>query len=594
MRGWLWSAVNGNQPVTLKSDSRSRIPGEFSVRSVEMCLAVAAAVFLLTMVASPVRGDEAVSPAAVLLGERMYREGLLPSGEPLQATINGDVAVSGTAFSCMSCHLRSGFGSTEGGVITTPVNGGSLFKPRAAAVPVMAGMAGGNGQTPPPPPPRRPAYTDATLATALREGIDPAGRTLNAVMPRYYLNDTDMALMVSYLKSLSADISPGIMNNTLHLATIITDDVPAEHVAAMIAPLDGFIATWNELAASFASRKNSKQSRLYAKSNRLASYQRLNLSRWFLKGPPSTWRSQLNAYYRAQPVFALVGGITTGDWAVIHEFSESKRLPCLLPHTDFPVRSASDWYTVYLSKGFYQEGEAAARFLANRVTPVQNRDVVQVMRDSRQGRALAAGFTDAWRGKERKAETFVLKEGETLSASPGLLKMIREHQTVLVIWDGPAVIAELQKLAVRKALPDLMLVSAGYLGNTIWSMPAELRDATHITYPYRLPDDEKMHDRLNQPLMKNRLQQDEDILLTAKKAAAVVGVLSQALFTMKDDLYRDYFLDIIGMIKDLDVPLYERFSFGPGQRYASKGCYVVTLSAGPKPTLVRKSDWVMH
>jgi hypothetical protein len=45
---------------------------------------------------------------------------------------------------------------------------------------------------------------------------------------------------------------------------------------------------------------------------------------------------------------------------------------------------------------------------------------------------------------------------------------------------------------------------------------------------------------------------------------------------------------------DQEVPLFERLSFGPGQRYASKGCYIVQLSKGEKPGLIKKSDWVIH
>ncbi len=45
---------------------------------------------------------------------------------------------------------------------------------------------------------------------------------------------------------------------------------------------------------------------------------------------------------------------------------------------------------------------------------------------------------------------------------------------------------------------------------------------------------------------------------------------------------------------DQDTPLYERLSFGPGQRYASKGCFVVQLGKGPRPALVKKSAWVIH
>jgi hypothetical protein len=46
--------------------------------------------------------------------------------------------------------------------------------------------------------------------------------------------------------------------------------------------------------------------------------------------------------------------------------------------------------------------------------------------------------------------------------------------------------------------------------------------------------------------------------------------------------------------EDETYPLYERLSFGPGQRYASKGCFIVQLTKGPKPELIRKSDWVAY
>ncbi len=67
-----------------------------------------------------------------------------------------------------------------------------------------------------------------------------------------------------------------------------------------------------------------------------------------------------------------------------------------------------------------------------------------------------------------------------------------------------------------------------------------------------------------------------------------------AIERMKGNYYRDNFLDVIDCIMDLDVPLYERVSFGPGQRYASKGCYIVQLSKGEKPVLIKKSNWVIH
>ena len=67
-----------------------------------------------------------------------------------------------------------------------------------------------------------------------------------------------------------------------------------------------------------------------------------------------------------------------------------------------------------------------------------------------------------------------------------------------------------------------------------------------------------------------------------------------ALMYMRGNYYRDNFLDVIGMIMDHETPLYERISFGSGQRYASKGCYIVQLTTGAKPDLAKKSPWVIH
>ena len=91
---------------------------------------------------------------------------------------------------------------------------------------------------------------------------------------------------------------------------------------------------------------------------------KLSIVRWDLKGPPETWRGQLEEYNRKEPVFALLGGMTNGEWRPVHDFSEEHHIPCILPITDFPVISETDWYTLYFSKGLYQEGEAAARYLA--------------------------------------------------------------------------------------------------------------------------------------------------------------------------------------------------------------------------------------
>ncbi len=521
--------------------------------------------------------EPSLSPQEKLrLGEQMYREGILPSGEPMMALVQGDIPVAGTAFTCVSCHLRSGIGSLEGGVATPPTNGATLFRTVRKLH---------NGVEVATWPVRRPAYTDETLAKALWGGVDATGRVMDEVMPRYQLTDEDMAILIYYLKWLSSEFSPGVSNSTLRLATVITDDVSPDERDTMLLPLQDYVKF-----------KNNAAERQYSK-------ERLVLSQWLLKGPPGTWRAQLEEYHKKEPVFALVGGITKKEWQPVHNFSEEHKIPCILPVTDFPVLSGTDWYTLYFSKGFYQEGEAAARYLNDKEDLLKGRTIVQVVRDAPEGRALSAGFRETWRDLGHKDPvTVTLKAGESLTGKSLQQVMTKHRPAALLLWAGSETLPALETLAGRNR-PIMAFVSAGYLGESIRALKEQVRDFTYITYPYRLPEAEKRYTAIVRSTLGPAYEKGDN-LITSKKTYTIIRVLTQALASMAGQYYRDALLDSVDMgrgavsmgsgVQDETYPLYQRFSFGPGQRYASKGCYIVQLSKGPEPELVRRSDWVIH
>ncbi|HEY6096609.1 MAG TPA: hypothetical protein VIU83_01035, partial [Candidatus Deferrimicrobium sp.] len=67
-----------------------------------LCLAT-----LLFAIGSPAAGNDPPVPGfsreeTVRLGERIYRDGILPSGDPLTALVPGGIRVDGTMFSCVS------------------------------------------------------------------------------------------------------------------------------------------------------------------------------------------------------------------------------------------------------------------------------------------------------------------------------------------------------------------------------------------------------------------------------------------------------------------------------------------------------------
>lgn len=535
------------------------------------------------------------------LGERMYRDGILPSGKPMEAVVSGDIPVDGTMFSCMSCHLRSGLGSFEGTVYSPPVNGRRLFMSFGGVEePVVADdlmMVPRRLR----PAIRRVPYNDKTLGDAIRSGLDYAGRELNNAMPRYMLDDDELEVLISYLKGLSNEISPGVTDTDIHFAAVFTDEVSPEDREIVLASLSGVVQAYNtrpELVMRL--RKQSIYKRqtgsVPSQGEKDRTNRNMQLNVWDLKGGPESWQAQLEDYYRKRPVFALIGGMSAGDWRPVHEFCERNRVPSLLPMTDLPVISDTDWYTVYLSKGHFQEGEAAARYLAEARETTGNRKIVQVYRDNRQGRALTEGFNITWKNAgQPPVDTVALSGNETIDKQFWKKLTDRYRPDIVLYWETAPGLQHLELLANTEGRRPTVFVSYGLLKEKIYTLPESVRPFTYITYPYEMDAAKPLFSPMGQPWYKGKqIPPEKKEIIT--KAATLNNVLGDIFMRFDRFFYRDYLIELIDMMPDksANVPLYPRISFGPGQRYAAKGCYIVQIEPGPKPALVKKSEWIVN
>ncbi|MEZ5476950.1 MAG: hypothetical protein R3E95_05545 [Thiolinea sp.] len=82
-------------------------------------------------------------------------------------------------------------------------------------------------------------------------------------------------------------------------------------------------------------------------------------------------------------------------------------------------------------------------------------------------------------------------------------------------------------------------------------------------------------------LTKRGISQDK---LDIKAKMYFLGwMLPAAIRHMRGEFYRDYFLEGFDMMTDQTyaAAIYPRLSFGPGQRYAAKGCYIAQLTSNP-------------
>ena len=546
--------------------------------------------------------DDLTSDEMLVLGERMYRQGILPNGEPMQAVVSADVPVDGRMFTCVNCHQRSGLGSIEGSVITWPVNGKELYIPRRRTGAWHAAKEKqGPGATQRWSLPSqyqaadaRPAYTDESLAQLLREGIDPTGRELERAMPRYQINDSDMRVLSHYLKNLSIEHDEGVDENRIRFATVVTEGVSAEDKQAMLAVLQAHIETHNTQTRPHHRRASAGP---FYKTEKYGAYRLFELEVWELKGPRDTWRSQLDAFYQAGPVFAMLGGIASGSWAPIHHFCEDRALPCLFPVTEQPVVSDSDWYTLYYSKGLYQEGEAAARYLHATLDNNQNFEVVQIYRNDNKGATLAQGFRDNLKNSDVIKSTEKIIHADAPITNELLQKLLATDQPeAIVLWlNRVDMIAATEWLAKQSQQPGVVLASFSHLEGDTSVIPDHLRDRVYFTYPRDLPtDNTKKINVLKRWLAIRKIPATN---LDIQSQMYFLGwMLPGAISHMRSEFFRDYFIEAFDMMHDQDyaIAVFPRLTFGPGQRYASKGCYIVQPGEGEQAALIKKSEWIIH
>jgi hypothetical protein len=204
----------------------------------------------------------------VSIGRRIYRDGVLPSGRPLQGLAPAGVVLAGKDAACTTCHRRSGYGSSEGPVEVRAITGPALFGTRVAPlapgsavsdepVPVQAGLSGADAARANAVALRaartaafaggrqRVAYDEPGLARAIREGVDVAGRRMSASMPRFALDPQSLEALSAYLKTLSAEVSPGVSEGAVHLATVIQPGIDSEQRRALLDVLQAFIVDRN-------------------------------------------------------------------------------------------------------------------------------------------------------------------------------------------------------------------------------------------------------------------------------------------------------------------------------------------------------------
>jgi hypothetical protein len=513
------------------------------------------------------------------IGKAIYLHGTLGSGKPLVASREGGMRIEGADAACVKCHQRSGLGAKEGNKSIPPITARYLLRPRASQradldLPYVEGIRAD-----------RDPYTDATIARAIREGLSSEGKPLDYLMPHFELDDADMDALIAYLKRLDQRKVPGVTDSVLHFATIITPDADPVKRTGMLDVLEKFFASKNRYVRSPAPRVASTHVMMF-KINR-----RWQLHVWQLTGPPDTWQNQLKRHLAEEPVLAVISGLGGRNWEPVHAFCEQAALPCLFPNVEAPPAGADrDFYSLYFSRGVLLEAGLIAQDILNPSGGKMAKEVHQFYRAGDSGESGAETLANALRHAGIQVKNHVVA-----GAAPGrgIHQALRKatHADALVLWLRPPDLAALDGLPV----PQAAVFMSGLLGGLEGTpLPASWRKRTRMAYPFGLPKQRLIN--IDFTLGWFRIRQIPVVDLQVQSDTYLAcSLLSETLNRMADTFVREYLVERVqGMLEHRVITgYYPRLSLAAGQRFASKGGYVVHFDESEGAHMIADQSWLV-
>jgi cytochrome c553 len=596
---------------------------------------LAAALLLGAQVLQAQAPQAAATADLVEQGRRIYVEGAVSSGAPLRGVRFDSVEVSGARAACVTCHRRSGMGGVEGDLQVPPINGRFLFARRGdMALAIMDPRVGRMMNR------FHEPYAAESLAAAIRAGVNVSGMQMNVAMPRYDLSDGDMKALTAYLTQLSANWSPGVSDESIRFATVIAPGVDAKRRQLVLDMLNSAFQQKNgsTIVATGAAKNPGRRHMTSAAELVLGTERKWVLDVWELQGAPETWAAQLDEFYRRQPVFALLSGLSGDTWQPVHDFCERGRIPCWFPSVDLVPEAAEAVYPIYFSRGVALEAEVLAAHLRGQGGAMPRR-LVQIFRDDQAGRGGAQAL------KRALAASGVAIEDRRLDASRvndlrDALKAIKANDAAM-LWLSPAEVAALKDVAPPPSAA--LYFSAALADAERVDLSAAWKKQARLVYPYELPQKRAANLTYFHTWLKLRRLPLVDEPLQSEVYFAV-NFMTDTVAEMLDNVYRDYLIeraeDMIGRretgkaegetreramlgtqeqlakrypkARRLDeaaglslqpgqapsmmtmrggTTVYPRLTLGPGQRYASRGGYIVRF--GESGELAAETEWIV-
>jgi hypothetical protein len=240
---------------------------------------------------------------------------------------------------------------------------------------------------------------------------------------------------------------------------------------------------------------------------------------------------------------------------------------------------------VYFTRGVVLE----AQLMAQQIAEAPAGRIVQVYREHDVGVQGARALHEALADAAPHIVDRPLKPHATERDLAAALDGIDANDSI-ILWLRPDDLRALAHMPVRTSRVWI----SGELGELEDApVPAQWRAAARMAFPVDLParrvvrvDYALSWFRLRRiPLVAQRVQVDTYL---------ACGLVSETLNHMTDAFLRDYLIERIEMALDHRAltGYYPRLSLAPGQRFASKGGYIVRFSDPQGPRVSALGDWL--
>jgi hypothetical protein len=444
-----------------------------------------------------------------------------------------------------------------------------------------------------------------------------------------------MQSLIAYLKQLSMQPPPGITNDNIRIATVITPDVDPVRRKTMINMVQTILRQKNSSTVT-AKQGRARHHMVSAAEMIMGTEHSWTLDIWELQGKPETWSQQLISLYKQHPVFALVSGLSNSTWQPIHDFCDTNQVPCWFPSVNLPAAMPSP-YAFYFSGGVVLEADVLGKYLLQQPSPPSH--IIQIYQDDVVGQSASAALTHALAGSS------ISVTNHALSADLANLDIVRKtinstaKDDAVMFWLSPTDIKSLSRL---KPPAGKSYFSGALAGAESAPLDSAWRRHASMVYLYEMPDQrfknmEYFHIWLNIrkiPLVDEAMQSE---------VFFAFNFFTDTISEMLNNLYRDYLveraetmlsrretakaeqetrdrlalgrtgelsarrgqftMDEASRIKILNhsetdvksegTTIYPHLSLGPEQRFASKSGYIVQFSDEKGQKLTRQSELIV-